>query len=456
MKKSTLSLILIAISILFLAACGSGAASNTSSDSTDEASEPEQEEVENKEDRSQVSFWHSMSGANQEHLLHIVDGFNASQDEIYVSAQNQGSYDESTSKFFNVAGGDERPSVIQIGEQNLQSMIDSGLVEPMGNLVEDYNYNLDHLIPGIVNFYSVEQELYAMPFNSSSLVLYYNVEALEKAGLTEAPKTFEEITEAATAIADANEGMKAFSKPVYGYALDQMVTNMGGLIVNNDNGRSGRATEVAYHDQVKEVFTWIQDLIDKDQFVNYGINFDDMYTGFYNGDVSMFITTSAVAATIIDDAPFEVGLGYLPVPEDIEAEGNYAAGGAMMVSSDLPEEERAATTEFMEYATSPEVQAEWAGNTGYFAINTESYHTDTMKSIYEETPQLKVAADQFLTSKQTVATAGPLLSQLPQLRNDLESAEEMIFNNGDVDEAINQAAENTNAAIESANKSVGE
>lgn len=452
MKKNTLFLILTAMSILLLAACGSGAQST--SGSTTEGSEEAQAAVENSEDSEQVSFWHSMSGANQEHLLNIVDGFNESQDEIYVSAENQGSYDESTSKFFSVAGEEESPSIIQIGEQNLQSMSDSDLVEPMSNLVKDYDYNLDQLIPGLVNFYTVEEELYAMPFNSSSLVLYYNAEALENAGISEAPKTFEEITAAAPSISEANEGMKAFSKPVYGYALDQMVTNMGGFIVNNENGRAERATEVAYQDQVKQVFTWIQDLIAQDEFVNYGINKDDMYTGFYNGEVSMFITTSAVATSIINDAPFEVGIGYLPAPEDVEPQGNYAAGGAMMVSKDLPEEERAAAMEFMKYATSPEVQAEWAGNTGYFPINADSYETETMQAIYEETPQLEVPADLFLTSKQNAVTAGPLLSQLPQLRNDLETAEEMVFNNGDIDEAINQAVENTNAAIETANKAV--
>ena len=76
--------------------------------------------------------------------------------------------------------------------------------------------------------------------------------------------------------------------------------------------------------------------------------------------------------------------------------------------------------------------------------------------MYEETPQLKISADQFLTSKETAATAGPLLSQLPQLRNDLETAEEVVFNNGNVEEAIKQAVANTNRAIDSANKSLGE
>ena len=89
-----------------------------------------------------------------------------------------------------------------------------------------------------------------------------------------------------------------------------------------------------------------------------------------------------------------------------------------------------------------------------FPINTDSYDTQTMTDIYTERPQLKVAADQLLNAKETAATAGPLLSQLSQLRNDLQSAQEMVYNGGDVDEAIASAVDSTNRQIETANRSI--
>ncbi len=371
----------------------------------------------------------------------------------------------------------------------------------MSNLIKDYNYNIDELVPQVVNFYSVNDTLYTMPFNASSPVLYYNVEALKKAGIEEVPQTFEAILAAGEKISSANNGMKAFAMHAYGYALDQMVTNLGagieevpqtfeailaagekissanngmkafamhaygyaldqmvtnlgGFIINNENGRIDRATEVAYQDQMTDIFTWISDLIKADQFINYGSNSQDVVTGFNNGDISMFITTSASAAKIVSEAPFEVGVAYLPYSEGVEPQGVYAGGGALCVTNGLSEEVREAAMEFITYATSAEVQATWAGGTGYFPINVKAYETETMKNIYAEKPQLKVAADQFLTSKETAATAGPLLSQLPQLRNDLQAAIEEVFNGGDVAKAIDGAVANTNKAIETANKSI--
>ena len=432
-------LVVLMISLIFLTAC----ANDTSIDKEEISTEA-----------TEVLLWHSMSGNNQERLMEIVDSFNSSQNDVKVIAENQGSYDESTSKFFNMNGGEGNPAIIQIGEQNLQSMIDSKLMEPMSSLIKDYNYKIDDIVPQVVNFYSVNDTLYAMPFNASSPVLYYNVDALKKAGYDKAPETFEGIIEAGKNISSANDGMKAFSMHAYGYALDQMVTNLGGFVVNNDNGRTERATEVAYQDEITTIFTWISDLIKNNQFINYGTSSEDVVSGFNNSDIAMFITTSASAARIINEASFEVGISYLPYAEGVVPQGVYAGGGALCVSKDLPEKVRKGVMEFMTYATSPEVQAKWAGETGYFPINSKAYETEIMKSIYKEKPQLKVAADQFIESKQTKATAGPLISQLPLLRNELQSAIEFVFNGGDPKSAVELAAKNTNKAINTANKSV--
>lgn len=440
-----------------LTACGSGASTTATEATTEEA--PKETTVATAEpastEKTEVLFWHSMGGTNQEILENIVKDFNASQDKYTVNAQNQGTYDESTSKFFNMGNESGRPAMIQIGEQNLQSMVDSEMIFDVNELIEEFNYPKEELVPGVVNFYSLDNKLYAMPFNASSPVIYYNADAL-KAASVEVPKTFQEILDSSEPIKATNNGMKPFSMTAYGYAIDQMVTNLDGFIINNDNGRADRATEVAYQPQLKIIYDFIATLVANGDFINYGRSTDNMIAGFNNLDVAMIISTSAYAKRIVDSAPFEVGIAYLPTVEGVEAQGVYAGGGAICVAENLSPEEKEGVMEFLKYGTSAEVQANWAGDTGYFPINNKSYETETMNKIYTETPALKVAADQFKNSKQTPKTAGPLLSQLPQLRNDLMDAIELVFNGGDVDAAIEQAAKNTNSKIETANKSIGQ
>lgn len=405
----------------------------------------------------QIQFWHSMSGNTQEALDTLVAGFNESQDQYEVVATNQGSYDESTGKFFNMANGDGSAHIIQIGEQNLQSMIDSGMIASVSDLIEKHSFDDSDLLEQEVNFYTVDEDMWAMPFNCSTPVVYYNKTVFDAAGVTEFPTTFEGITEAAQQVAESNSSITPVGMYAYGYALDQMVINMGGYVINNENGRADRATEVAYQDQIIQIYNWIKDLQDQGLLLNYGSDGTNTISGFTQQQVGMFIATSASCRNVIDSATdFEVGVANLPVPEGTEPEGVYGGGGALCVATGLSEEVEAGVMEFLTYATSPEVQATWAVSTGYFPICNGAYDTDTLKTSYEEMPQLQVAADQLLNSNVNSITAGPLLSQLPQLRTDLQTALEAVFNGSDVESAVAQAVESTNSAIASANQGVAE
>lgn len=457
-KKNMLRVLACAAAaMLALSGCASGAAAGSGSASPESGSSESSAASETgaaSGEKVQICFWHSMSGNNQEVLEGIVADFNASQDQYEVVAENQGTYDESTGKFFSMANGDGSADIIQIGEQNLQSMIDSGMVQSVSGLIEKYDFDDSDLLEQAVNFYTVDGTLYVMPFNCSSPVVYYNAQLFKDAGYEEFPTTFEGITEAAQKIAALGTSITPVGMFAYGYALDQMVTNMGGYIINNENGRSARATEVAYQEQITEIFNWIKDLQDQDLLLSYGSDSTNTLSGFTQQQIGMYISTSALARSVIDSCEFEVGIAKLPTPEGVEAQGVYAGGGALCVADGIDEATEAGVMEFFKYVTSPEVQATWAGGTGYYPICYGAYETESMLAAYEEYPQLKVSADQLLNSKVNGITAGPLLSQLPQLRTDLVAALESVFNGGEVAPAVEEAARSTNAAIESANQGV--
>ena len=443
-KKIAALLLSALLLVTLFAGCSNGSSDGSSASTSDSG-------------KLQIQFWHSMSGNTQEALDAVVAGFNESQDQYEVVATNQGTYDESTGKFFNMAGGSDSAHIIQIGEQNLQSMIDSGMIASVSDLIETYSFDDSDLLEQEVNFYTVDGDMWAMPFNCSTPVVYYNKTVFDAAGVTEFPTTFEGITEAAQKVAESNDSITPVGMYAYGYALDQMVINMGGYVINNENGRADRATEVSYQDQITQIYNWIKDLQDQELLLNYGSDGTNTISGFTQQQVGMFIASSASCRNVIDSSTdFEVGVANLPVPEGTEPEGVYGGGGALCVATGLDEDVEAGVMEFLTYATSPEVQATWAVSTGYFPICNSAYETETLTSTYEELPQLQVAADQLLNSNVNSITAGPLLSQLPQLRTDLQTALEAVFNGSDVESAVAQAVESTNSAIASANQGVAE
>ncbi|HIV74947.1 MAG TPA: ABC transporter substrate-binding protein [Candidatus Pseudogracilibacillus intestinigallinarum] len=460
--RKFLSILMIGF-VLVLAACSSNNASNTE---TAEAGNTESETDTSNEEKSKssgekqtVTFWHSMGGAGQEALNAIVDSYNSSQDNVQVNAEYQGTYDEALTKFNSVAGTDSAPTIIQTFEIGTMSMINSGSILPIQELIDKDGYDMSNLEENIINYYSLDDTFYSMPFNSSTPVMYYNKDAFEAAGLDpEAPpETFEEVEEASKAIVESNSDMSGFALQAYGWLYEQLLANQGALLLNNDNGRSDTPTEIGWKkDEGKSIFEWVKRMIDDGTFANYGTNGDNMVAGFLAGDVAMFLQSSASSRDVIDNAPFEVGIAFLPYPEEKERAGVAIGGASLWMIDGKPEAETDAAWDFMKYLQTPEVQAEWHVGTGYFAINPDAYDEPVVKEAYEEMPQLQVTVDQLQATTPSYATQGALMDMIPEGRKIMETALETVYNGGDVDDAYNTAVEQFNAAIEQANAARGE
>ncbi|RDW18016.1 ABC transporter substrate-binding protein [Oceanobacillus chungangensis] len=448
--------------VLFIAACseeGDTEEPETSGATDSDTAEASAETSEATGEKQTVTFWHSMGGAGQEALNAIVDSYNNSQDAVQVNAEYQGTYDEALTKFNSVAGTDSVPNMIQTFEIGTMSMINSGSIVPIQELINADGYDMNGLEENIVNYYSLDGTFYSMPFNSSTPVMYYNKDAFEAAGLDpEAPpETFEEVEEASKAIVESNPDMKGFALQAYGWLYEQLLANQGALLLNNDNGRTDTPTEIGWtEEEGKSIFEWVKRMVDDETFANYGTNGDNMMAGFLAGDVSMFLQSSASSRDVIDHAPFEVGIAFLPHPEAKERAGVVIGGASLWMIDGKSVEEQNAAWDFMKYLQTPEIQAEWHVGTGYFAINPAAYDEQVVKDAYVEMPQLQVTVDQLQATEASYATQGALMDMIPEGRKIMETALETVYNGGDVDDAYNTAVDQFNAAIEQANAARGE
>ncbi|WP_246145060.1 ABC transporter substrate-binding protein [Oceanobacillus sojae] len=432
---------------MFMAACGSKNA------------EGSDQETKTEDGKQIVTFWHAMSGASQEALDRIVASYNESQDEVEVRAEFQGTYDEALTKFHSVAGTDSAPTMIQVFEIGTMSMVNSGHIDPIQKFIDEDGYDMGHLEENIVNYYKIDNQFYSMPFNSSTPVMFFNKDAFEEAGLDpeSPPQTYEEVEEASKAIVESNPDMKGFALQAYGWLFEQLLASQGALLLNENNGRSGTATEIGFtEEQGKSIFEWVERMNEDGTFANYGINGDNMLAGFLAEDVSMFLQSSANSRDLIDNAPFEVGVAFLPHPENTEWEGVVIGGASLWMSAGKEEAEQNAAWDFMKYLQSPEIQAQWHTDTGYFAINPAAYEEDLVVEMHEENPQLKVTVEQLQATKPSYATQGALMDMIPEERKIIEIALETVFNGEDVDKAYSAAMEQLNRAIETANKARGE
>lgn len=444
---------LFVLSFVFVAACTNSDSDKDEATDANKDSEEKPQVEEKTDEKVTIEFWHAMSGSAQEAIDKLVGNFNSSQDKYEVKAEFQGSYEESLTKLRSVGGTKDAPAITQVFEVGTKYMVDSGYIEPVQSFIDKDNYDLSQLEENILNYYKIDGDLYSMPFNSSTPVMIYNKDAFKAAGLDpeKAPETFSEVIDAAAKL--KTDDMYGFSMLTYGWFFEQLVATQGGLYVNENNGRTAQATEAVFNGpEGLNVFNFLDTMNKAGTFGNYGTNWDDIRAAFASEKVAMYMDSSAGVAGMIATAPFEVGVAYIPHADEVKRNGVVIGGASLWMSKGIDEKEQEAAWEFMKYMTTPEVQAQWHLDTGYFAINPKAYDEAIVKEKWDEFPQFKVTVSQLQDTVPGYATQGALISVFPESRQLVVTALEELYQGKDPQEVLDQAVEGTNRAIEIANK----
>ncbi|MDU0332414.1 ABC transporter substrate-binding protein [Paenibacillus sp. 3LSP] len=378
-----------------------------------------------------LTWWHSMSGANEKAINELVSDFNASQSDIEVEAVFQGSYDESLNKLKASMGSNSGPDLIQVYEIGSKFMIDSKAITPVQKFIDEDGYDLSQLEPNIIRYYTIGGQLNAMPFNTSNPILYYNKDAFKAAGLDpeNPPKTFEEFEAAATAL--SKKGQPGAAIAVYAWLIEQWFASQNADYVNNGNGREADATESLLASEAGvNILEWWKRMVDNGVVANLGRKTDDTDAAFAAGQVAMTLNSTAALRNIVGAVgdKFEVGTAFLPRPASAKEGGVIVGGASLYIMNNKSEEEQKAAWEFIKYVTSPAAQAKWSVNTGYFPITKAAYDEQVLKDNMAKYPQFQTAVDQLHASTESTATSGALMGVFPEARQFVEGAIEEVLN----------------------------
>lgn len=289
-------------------------------------------------DGTTISFWHSMGGVNGEALDTLVKQFNEENEYgITVDAQYQGEYDDSLNKLKSAQIGNMGADLVQVYEIGTRFMIDSGWIVPMQEMIDGDGYDLSQIEPNLAAYYTIDNELYSMPFNSSTPILYYNKDMFEKAGITEVPDSLEGIGEIGQQLLDNGGAGEAMSMGIYGWFFEQLISKQGLEYANNGNGRKEAATAVAFDENgaAKNILTVWKDLNDKGFAPIVGKGGDAGLADFSAGKSAITLGSTASLKQILQDVngKFEVGTAYFPKVSSSD-EGGVSIGGASLWALD--------------------------------------------------------------------------------------------------------------------------
>ena len=406
-------------------------------------------------DGTKITFWHAMGGVNGEALDYLVNKFNTENTSgIIVEAQYQGEYDDAINKLKSAQLGNMGADLVQIYDIGTRFMIDSGWVVPMQELIDADGYDVSAIEPNIAAYYTVDNKLYSMPFNSSTPILYYNKDMFDKAGITEVPTSLPGIAEIADDLTSKGGAGEAISLGIYGWFFEQFTCKQGAHYVNNGNGREEAATAVEFDSNgaaLNTLTAW-KDLSDKGVAPNVGRGGDAGLADFSAGKSAITLGSTASLKQILTDVngAFEVGTAYFPSVSDSD-KGGVSIGGASLWALDSGDDaKKAATWEFVKFLVSAESQAYWNAQTGYFPITTKAHEEQVFKDNIAKYPQFQTAIDQLHDSAPEYA--GALLSVFPEARQTVETEIENMLNGKQTpEEAVDKMAKDINASIEDYN-----
>ena len=399
-----------------------------------------------------VEFWHGLGGHTGSHILQqFIDDFNASQDEVEVVAVYQGNYDDTLNKYRLAVQAGTPPHLVHVYEIGTRLMIDLDSSVSLQPFLDRGDLELDYMVENVLSYYTIDGQLYSMPFNTSNPIIYYNKDMFREAGLDpeKPPVTFEEFREYAMLM--TGDGKYGFGNYAYGWYFEQLMAVQNAEYVNNGNGRLGTAIEATFNSEAGvRILQWFADMMADGSYLHTGRDSGALRSAFVSGNVGMRLgSTGGLASTMADIGDrFEMGVAFLPVPEGMERGGVIIGGGSIWMAKGHPEEEIEAAWKFLKHLTSPESTAYWHVNTGYFPIDRRAMELDEVKALHEEFPHFRTAIDQLEASQVTPATQGAVIGVFPEARQAVEVAiEQVVLGLATPQEALDEAAAEVTAAI---------
>ncbi len=383
----------------------------------------------------EIQFWHSMEQKLGERVDEIAKGFNASQKDYKIVPVYKGNYEQSMAAGIAAFRGGNAPHILQVYEVGTATMMAAkGAIKPIHQLSKETGVAIDpkNFIPAVASYYSDDNGLVSMPFNSSTPVMYWNRDAFKKAGLpTDAPpKTWKDVANAAKKLKAS--GMNCgFTTAWQAWIQLENGTSWHALpFATKNNGFDGLDAKLEFNvPTMVNHITFLQNMQKEGSFT-YGGRKDDAVSRFYTGDCGITMSSSGSLGNIKPNAKFDFGVAAMPYHDDVPgAPQNALIGGASLwVMGGKKADEYKGVAEFFKYLASPKVMAKWHQDTGYLPVTLASYEETKASGFYDKNPTAEIAVKQMQNKPPLPFTRGLRLGNLPQIRIVIDEELEGVWN----------------------------
>jgi len=382
-----------------------------------------------------VNWWFAHGGRLGEKVQSIVADFNRLQNKYKVVATYKGNYHDTMTAGIAAFRSKTPPHILQVFEVGTATMMAAkGAIKPVYELMAESGQPFDPeaYLSTVTGYYTTaEGKMLSMPFNSSTPVFYYNVDAFKKAGIDpdKPPKTWPEVADCAMKLVKAGYPGGFSTAWISWIQIENLSAWHNVPIGTKSNGFEGLDTEFLFNSPLH--VKHIQQLADwqKDKIFVYGGRRNKGNALFSSEEVAMYTESSAGYAGFKKTCKFPFRTSMLPYWPDVPgAPQNTIIGGASLwvMAGHSPEEYEGVAT-FFNYLSSPAVQADWHQFTGYLPITTNAYYLTKGQGVYDENPGMETALKQMTLNKPTKNSRGLRFGNFVQMRDIMYDTLEAVF-----------------------------
>ena len=358
----------------------------------------------------ELSFYYpvAVGGPVTKIIDEMAADFEKENPGIKIKPVYAGSYQDTVTKVLTAAKGGDAPHIAVMLSTDMYTLIDEGVVVAIDDLLkapEDKAW-LNSFYPGFMQNSQTGGKTWGIPFQRSTIVMYWNKDLFKQAGLDpqRPPQNWAEMVEFGQKLTqrDAAGNVSTYGVQVpssgFPYWLFQAFTTQNGVELMN---AAGTQTYFDKPEVVQALQYWV-DLSRKHQIHPAGVvEWGTTPKDFFERKAAMIWTTTGNLTNIRTNAKFDFGVAMLPAGKQ---RGTPTGGGNFYVLNKTTPAERDAAVKFMKWATTPERATKWAIATGYVSVTPASWETDTMKKYLSEFPAPTVARDQLKYAKAELST----------------------------------------------------
>jgi sn-glycerol 3-phosphate transport system substrate-binding protein len=350
--------------------------------------------------QTEISFYYPVAVGGP--ITKLIDAyatdFMKENPSIKVTPIYAGSYQDTIVKALTAHKAGNPPVTSVLLSTDMFTLIDEDAIVPIDNFIktaEDRAW-LASFYKGFMLNSQTGGKTWGIPFQRSTVVLYYNKEAFKAAGLdpNKPPATWAEMRDMAAKLTLKDTSGKVTQWGVqipssgFPYWLFQGLALQNGVALANDPGNAVKFDDPATIDALQYWVDLVKAGVHPPGIVEWGTTPKD----FFERKVAMMWTTTGNLTNVRTNAKFDFGVAMLPAGKQ---RGSPTGGGNFYISKKATPAQQEAAFKFAKWITQPERAAKWSIDTGYVAVSEAAYNTAALKKYGAEFPPALVARDQL-------------------------------------------------------------